>query len=282
MLCALRDFCAEQVDAEVTARIVELARPGFALTPAGPGEAAGNSRFGGRALLEPGMRWPTCEGFPMSLHAVLDTDPLAPWLDSLFPPGTGLLNFFYLDTQTEQTHPDAWGPYEKYGFGAERALGCVLAARSAHAVEVDPPVRAGVFEPIPWAATYGLLLPHAFDPVWGTVDLGPELDEKTCGGSFVFLEEIFPRWSDRPPGVTGPPGPGDRVDLAFGRHQGTTGNGPNLPAGADPNDFHHLLQLTGNDQWHMGGDGGTLHWAMSTAALHVGDFGQAVPTPDLS
>ncbi|MEU1623624.1 hypothetical protein ABZ479_40870 [Streptomyces sp. NPDC005722] len=53
-------------------------------------------------------------------------------------------------------------------------------------------------------------------------------------------------------------------------------------AGADPNDYHHLLQLTGNDQWYMGGDGGTLHWAMPTAALHVGDFSQAIPTPDLS
>ncbi|MGW5283360.1 DUF1963 domain-containing protein [Streptomyces collinus] len=282
MLPALRDFCAEQVDAEVAARITELARPGFALTPAGPGEAAGNSRFGGRALLEPGIPWPACDGFPLSLHAVLDTDPLAPWLDGLFPPGTGLLNFFYLDTQSEQTHPDAWDPYGTYGFRTERALGCVLPARSAQAVEVDPPARASVFEPIPWAATYGLLLPHAFDPVWGTVDLGPELDEKTCGGSFVFLEEVFPRWSDRPPGVIEPPGPEDRVDLAFGRHQGTTGNGPHLPAGAGPNDYHHLLQLTGNDQWNMGGDGGTLHWAMPTAALHVGDFSQAVPTPDLS
>lgn len=282
MLSAVRDFCAEQVGAEVAAQIVELARPGFALTPAGPGQAVGNSRFGGGALLEPGTPWPTCDGFPLSLHAVLDTDPLAPWLDGLFPPGTGVLNFFYLDVQTGQSHPDAWGLYDTYGFRTERALGCVLAARSAHAVEVEPPARASVFEPIPWAAAYGLLLPHAFDPVWQSVDFGAELDEKTCGGSFVFLDEIFPRWSDRPPGVIESPGPGDPVDLAFGRHQGTTSNGPNLPSGADANDYHHLLQLTGNDQWYMGGDGGTLHWAIPTAALHVGDFSQATPTPDLS
>ncbi|MFG2672900.1 hypothetical protein [Streptomyces sp. NPDC048445] len=28
--------------------------------------------------------------------------------------------------------------------------------------------------------------------------------------------------------------------------------------------------------------GGTLYWAMPTAALRVGDFGRAIPTPDLS
>ncbi|MGN5634750.1 hypothetical protein [Streptomyces sp. AC154] len=60
------------------------------------------------------------------------------------------------------------------------------------------------------------------------------------------------------------------------------GTGAYLPAGAGPNDFHHPLQPTGNDQWCMGGDGGTLHWAMPTAALHLGDFGRAIPTPDPS
>ncbi|WP_327129426.1 hypothetical protein [Streptomyces sp. NBC_01727] len=36
---ALGDFCADRLGAEAAARLVGLARPGFGLTEAGPGEA---------------------------------------------------------------------------------------------------------------------------------------------------------------------------------------------------------------------------------------------------
>ncbi|MFJ2203598.1 hypothetical protein ACIQPP_50530 [Streptomyces violaceusniger] len=147
---------------------------------------------------------------------------------------------------------------------------------------MDSPARASVFESIAWEATPGFLFPYVFDPVWETVDLGPEIDEMTYGGTTgVFLEDIFPRWSERP-GAIGSTSHAGRMDIAFGRHQSTTGNGPSLPTGADPNDYHHLLQLYGNDEWHIGGDGGTMHWSIPTAALRAGDFSQAIPTPDLS
>ncbi|MGO4430553.1 hypothetical protein AB4Z54_70270, partial [Streptomyces sp. MCAF7] len=85
-LSALRDFCAERLGPELAARYVDLARPGFGLTAAeNPGEAAGHSRFGGRAMLEPGTPWPTCDGFPLSLIAVLDADVLSPWLGDVLP-----------------------------------------------------------------------------------------------------------------------------------------------------------------------------------------------------
>src|ERR1044072_2783807 len=106
-LTALRDFCAERLGADLADRFVRLARPGFALTEAGPGEAAGHSRFGGRAMLEPGTEWPTCDGFPLSLLAVLDTDALAPWLGDILPAGTGLLNFFSLASDSEEGDPAA-------------------------------------------------------------------------------------------------------------------------------------------------------------------------------
>src|SRR5690348_13988607 len=114
---ALRDFCAKRLGPEVAARYVDLARPGFALTEAeNPGEAAGLSRFGGRAMLEPGTPWPTCDGFPLSLIAVLDTDALGPWLGDVLPAsGAGLLNFFYLDAESEQCDPVSYDLMQKYG-----------------------------------------------------------------------------------------------------------------------------------------------------------------------
>ncbi|WP_327129432.1 hypothetical protein [Streptomyces sp. NBC_01727] len=161
-------------------------------------------------------------------------------------------------------------------------MGCVLAARSAHAIDMDPAARASVFEPIAWAATPGFVFPCAFDPVRQTADLGPEIDEMTYGGATgVFLKDIFPRWSERP-GAIGSTSHVGRMDIAFGRHQSSTGNGPSLPTGTDPDDYHQLLQLYGNDEWYIGGDGGTMHWSILTGALRAGDFSQATPTPDLS
>ncbi|WP_225804475.1 DUF1963 domain-containing protein [Streptomyces sp. NK15101] len=272
-LIALRDFCAERLGAELAARFVGLARPGFALTAAGPGEAAGHSRFGGRALLPPGTPWPTCEGFPLSLLAVLDTDALAPWLGDLLPAGTGLLNFFHLDVDSEQSDPAAREVARTLDYGDPRASR-VVAAPAAHAVETAPPARSSVFAAVEWAASPGFAFPDTYDPAWDTLDLGPEVDDRVKGFPGLYVPGLLPGWERRPGAL-------DSENTAFGRPVFPTGSAPWTPGGEDPNLYHHLLQLSGQDEWHIGGDGGWMHWSIPTEALRAGDFGRAVPTPDI-
>ncbi|OPF84757.1 hypothetical protein VT50_0201780 [Streptomyces antioxidans] len=230
---ALHDFCAERLGAPSAARLVRLARPGFELTQAGPGEAAGHSRFGGRAMLEPGTPWPDCEGTPLSLLAVLDTDALAPWLDDLLPAGTGLLNFFALDSASERADPAA-------------------------------------FEPVPWSAAPGFAFPDAWDPAWGTVDLGSVVDDMPL----YDITALLPGWPEQPYAL-------HADDLAFGWPLFPTGSSPMLPDGEESSHYQHLLQLSGQDEWWIGGDSGWMHWSIPTGALRGGDFSRTVPTPDI-
>ncbi|MER6146253.1 DUF1963 domain-containing protein [Streptomyces sparsogenes] len=274
-LSALRDFCAERLGPELAARYVDLARPGFALTEAeDPGEAAGLSRFGGRALLEPGTPWPACDGFPLSLIAVLDTDAMAPWLGDVLPAsGAGLLNFFYLDAESEQCDPASYDlmlKHSHYDPGVSR----VIPARFTHAVETEPPARSSVFEPIPWAATPGFAFPDTWDPAWDGFDVGPDADDMARAMPGSYVEGLLTEWSERPGAL-------DSEDIAFGWSQFPTGSSPMLPSGEDPNRYHHLLQLSGQDEWYIGGDGGWMHWSIPTDALRTGDFGRAIPTPDI-
>ncbi|MFJ9418952.1 DUF1963 domain-containing protein [Streptomyces sp. NPDC101227] len=272
-LTALRSFCAERLGAELAARCVDLARPGFSLTKAGGGEAAGHSRFGGRALLEPGTPWPTCAGLPLSLLAVLDTDALAPWLGDLLPAGTGLLNFFALDSDSPQCDPAA-AALSLALHSDDPQVGKVIAARSGQAVETPPPARSSVFAPVAWAASPGFAFPDTWDPAWDTLDLGPEADHMARAMPGMHIEGLLTEWSQRPGAL-------DSEDIAFGRPGFPTGSSPVLPSGDDPNLYHHLLQLSGQDEWYLGGDGGWMHWSIPTEALRAGDFSRAVPTPDI-
>ncbi|NSC24359.1 DUF1963 domain-containing protein [Streptomyces albus subsp. chlorinus] len=268
-LTALRDFCAEHLGPGLAERVAGLARPGFALTPAAPDQAAGHSRFGGDPLLEPGVPWPTCEGLPMSLLAVLDTDALPPWLDGLLPPGTGLLNFFHLDTESEQSDPAAWDVVRELGVRAPEA-GCVVAARSRLAVETGPPTGASVFAPVAWQAEPGFVLPDLFDDAWDTLGLGLGADHDAVQ---AFTYELHNGLSV--------PGEPRSEDLAFGRPVFPTGSAPLLPDGEEAESYHHLLQLSDKHEWSIGGDGGWMHWSIPTRALRAGDFTQAIPTPDI-
>ncbi|WP_405615932.1 DUF1963 domain-containing protein [Streptomyces sp. NBC_01508] len=272
-LTALRDFCAERLGPPLAARFVDLARPGFALTTAEPGEATGHSRFGGRAMLEPGTPWPTCEGFPLTLLAVLDADALAPWLGDLLPAGTGLLNFFSLDSDSEQCDPGAYELARTYGL-EDPQMGKVIAARAAHAVETNAPARSSVFEPVAWTASPGFVFPDTWDPAWDTLDLGPEADYMAKAMPAQHLEGRLPDWSQRPGAL-------DDEDIAFGRPEFPTASPAWLPPGEDPALYHHLLQLSGREDWYIGGDGGWMHWSIPTGALRAGDFSRAIPTPDI-
>ncbi|MFC4009600.1 DUF1963 domain-containing protein [Nonomuraea purpurea] len=270
VLSDLREFCAERLWVELAADCIDLARPGFVLTPAEPGKEAGHSRFGGRALLEPGTPWPTCEGFPLSLLAVLDTDALSPWLGDLLPAGTGLLNFFYLDSESEQSDDDACDLAMKY-HSYDPHVGRVIAARSADAVETPPPTRSSVFAPVTWSASPGVSFPDAHDSVWETLDLNPEAHDM----DLYDVADQLAKW----PGSSGA---FYARDIAFGW--------PLLPSGAplalpqyEVPIYHHLLQLSGHGpyEWGIEGDGGWMHWSIPTKALKAGDFGQAIPAPDI-
>ncbi|MFD5318712.1 DUF1963 domain-containing protein [Streptomyces sp. NPDC127098] len=267
-LTTLHDFCADRLGPRVATRFVGLARPGFALTEAEPGQAAGHSRFGGRALLEPGTPWPTCDGFPLSLLAVLDADVLAPWLGDLLPAGTGLLNFFALDSDSEQGDPAAHEVALAH-HSTDPRVGRVIAARAAHAVETRAPARSSVFEPVPWAASPGFSLPDAFDPAWDSLARSP-------GAEHLDSYDIRTALSDWPE----QPGALCADDTAFGRPVFPTGSYPTVPEGEDPNRYHHLLQLSDHHEWSIGGEGGWMHWSIPTDALRAGDFGRAIPTPD--
>ncbi|OMI35851.1 hypothetical protein SPAR_29871 [Streptomyces sparsogenes DSM 40356] len=272
-----RRFCTALFGAELATRVVSLARPGFELTRAAPKDAAGNSRFGGHPMLEPGTPWPTCEGVPLSLFAVLDTDALTPWLDGLIPAGAGLLNFFYLDSESELCDPAAV-EVASGSFCDDQELGAVIAARSGHAVETDPPARSSVFTPIPWAASPGFAFPDTYDPAWGTLWAEPDVydEDIECVRDYASISNLDPDndWVSRPGHIIA-------ENLAFGWPIFPTGGSPTRRNGEDPNLYHHLLQLSDQDEWRIGGDGGWMHWSIPTEALRSGDFSQAIPTPDI-
>lgn len=68
--------------------------------------------------------------------------------------------------------------------------------------------------------------------------------------------------------------------MAFGWAEFPTGNAAWFPKGESPDDYHHLLQFSGNDQWRIEGEGGWMHFSMPTEALKAGDFSRAIPTHD--
>ncbi|RFU41673.1 DUF1963 domain-containing protein [Actinomadura logoneensis] len=273
-LTALHEFCTERLGPELAHHFMKMARPGFDLVVAAPEEAAGDSRFGGMAMLEPGTPWPTCDGFPLSLLAVLDTDALPrEWLGDLIPAGTGLLNFFFLDTGSEQCHEAAFEVAGKRpAFCTAPELAAVIAARSSHAVPAAPPARASVFAPVPWAASPGFAFPNqSFDLVLPD-DLGPEaMEMRDTIMRGLYLEHDFPDWEQRPGALTA-------ADIAFAWP--VLSNSPPLPDGKELHQFQHLLQISGPYEWGLGADGGDMHWTIPTEALRTGDFSRAIPTPD--
>ncbi|MEV0644534.1 DUF1963 domain-containing protein [Phytomonospora sp. NPDC050363] len=267
---ALQQFCADRLGAELAAEYLRLARPGFSLTCAEPGEATGECRFGGRAMLAPGTPWPRCDGHPLSLIAVLDTDALGSWLDGIVPPGTGLLNFFCLDSDSDHADPVAFDIAGKHSASAPQ-IGVVIAAPAATAVETGAPERASEFEAEEWKATAGFCFPDDWDPAWNLMFPGTGADHYALRSR--ILDQLTD-WDERPGAVVS-------EDIAFGRPQFPTGSAPYIGDGSDPNDYHHLLQLGGNErEWFIGGEGGVMHWSIPSAALRAGDFSRAVPTPD--
>jgi len=274
-LAEVRDFYADRLGENIAGQLIELARPGFALTAAEPDQATGQCRFGGRPLLEPGTAWPMCEGTPLSLVGVLDTDALAPWLGGLVPPGAGLLNFFYLDSDSKLNDPQAMELELKLDAHDPRKSAVIPAAPS-RAVEATPPARASVFEPEAWTAAPAIaLLCLERDPALEQIDLGTAPDKFASEMPSDYIDRHIEtwEWEQIPARVTSD-------DVAFGWPEFPTGNSPWFPDGEDPNLYHHLLQFSGNDQWRLEGEGGWMHFSIPTEALRKGDFSQAIHIHD--
>ncbi|WP_405607705.1 DUF1963 domain-containing protein [Streptomyces sp. NBC_01508] len=131
----MRELCVAELGEAEGEKLAAMALPGFRLTPARPVKpAAGLSRRGGPALLDPGTPRPQCDGIPLSLFAVLDTEVLAPWLGDVLPHRAGLLNFFYL--QPDPADEDAMNLFFDGEQWHDPRAGRVIAALPPRAVEV--------------------------------------------------------------------------------------------------------------------------------------------------
>jgi hypothetical protein len=250
----MRRVCAERLGEDAGRQFVAMGRRGFRLEPAtADTEATGRCRLGGPALLEPGTAWPELDGVPLSLHAVLDSDALAPWLAHELPTRPGLLNFFYLD-------PDV--PYEEYRVldtsGPEVCR--VIPADPALAVETAAPEPARSYQVRPLHAAEVTMLPDCWDVEDDDLDFDP--DEHWGAASLVLTAM------------------GDIDGNTAGRHRAFGWPDTSYGSGVTRRDADgpavHLLQLTEDGELGWGwGDAGTMYFTIPAKAFAAGDFSKA-------
>ncbi|MFD8754411.1 DUF1963 domain-containing protein [Kitasatospora sp. NPDC059577] len=251
---AMRRLCVERLGPEAGRQFAAMARRGFRLVAASEeAPAAGRSRLGGAALLEPGTPWPTLDGVPLSLHAVLDTDALVTWLGEQLPVRPGLLNFFYLDpdvpyeqySELDSYSPDAWR---------------VIPADPARALPTTAPEPAHRYPPRPVHAVEVTMLPDGWDVQdddlaydrerhWGAaalvLDAMDDVDGNTAGHHCAF------GWPDT------------SYTMAVTTRDD---DGPAV----------HLLQLAEDTDLGWGwGDAGTMYFTIPAGAFAAGDFSRA-------
>jgi hypothetical protein len=251
---AVHRTCVERLGEKNGRRLAAMARRGFRLDPAPHGaRATGRCRLGGPALLEPGTPWPEFGGFPLSPHAVLDTDALAPWLGEELPTRPGLLNVFHLD-------PDV--PYQEYSHldwvGSEACR--VIPADPARAVETAAPEPARSYPAIPVHAAEVTMLPDC----WDIEDDDLELDGDEHWGAPSLLLDAMEGLDGNTAGhhcAFGWP------DTSYASQvTGRDADGPEV----------HLLQLAEDSELGWGwGDAGTLYVMIPAKAFAAGDFRQA-------
>ncbi|GAA2662792.1 hypothetical protein GCM10010412_036860 [Nonomuraea recticatena] len=247
-------MCTERLGEKAGRQFAAMARRGFRLDPsADAAQATGRCRLGGPALLEPGTSWPELGGFPLSLHAVLDTDALAPWLGDDLPTRPGLLNFFYLD-------PDV--PYEEYReldmSGPEACR--VIPADPARAVETAAPEPARSYPATPVHALQVSMLPDC----WDVEDTDVEFDtDEYWGASALILDKM------------------DGLDAnTAGSHCAFGWPDTSYASRVTNRDADgsaiHLLQLAEDAELGWGwGDAGTMYFTIPVKAFMAGDFSEA-------
>ena len=204
-------------------------------------------------MLEPGAAWPELDGVPLSLHAVLDTDAVAPWLADELPVRPGLLNFFYLD-------PDV--PYEEYRMlDTSRPEMCrVISADPARAVATPAPEPARSYPARPFHAAEVTMLPDCWDVEDDDIAFDPD---EHWGAASLILTAM-----------------GDIDGNTAGRHRAfgwpDTSYGSGVTARDADGPAAHLLQLAEDEELGWGwGDAGTLYFMIPAKAFAAGDFSQA-------
>ncbi|MFE3881735.1 DUF1963 domain-containing protein [Streptomyces lydicus] len=252
----LHRVCTDRLGEKSGRQFAAMARRGFRLVPSTDGaQATGRCRLGGPALLEPGTPWPELGGCPLSLHAVLDTDALAPWLGDELPTRPGLLNFFSLD-------PDV--PFEEYQrLGLSPEDGLVLTADPARAVGTAAPAPARSYPAVPVHAAGVTMLPDSWDLADDDINFDPD---EHWGAPSLFLLG----WEDFDGNTAG----GHRAfgwpDTSYASE--VTSRDADGPA-------VHLLQLAGDTQLGWGwGDAGSLYFTIPAKAFAAGDFSRAEAT----
>lgn len=108
-----------------------------------------------------------------------------------------------------------------------------------------------------------------------------DTDTPWLDGSGLDPLEQVTLYDARLPDLREQPGVAGTDVLAFGWPDYPTGGSMSFELGADPTAFRHLLQLQGEREFTIGGEGGVMHWSIPAAALADGDFTAAIPTPDL-
>lgn len=271
--CArVRALCVEHLGEHVGSQVAALAKPGFALRPVKPGvAAAGLSRWGGPALLDPGTPWPEYEGVPLSLFAVLDVDALGPWLDER--PPDGLLNIFYCDPDVARGYVLAGAPLPAF----EDPRYCrVIPADRARAVEVEAPAPASVHDAEPFHAVPVVTLPSArgvdYDPVLNTLDYAGQTEDslyyRTAPGWLVSdrFGDAWNEFCEQEQGLYKDENGSFSPDQAFGW--------PHLensyPQLEKP--YRHLVTIGRHDM----GDGSYLHFVLPPEGFRDGNYEQAV------
>ncbi|MFJ1756173.1 DUF1963 domain-containing protein [Kitasatospora sp. NPDC088134] len=251
---ALHRICVERLGERAGAQFAAMARRGFRLERAtAERPAAGRSRLGGPALLEPGAAWPELDGVPLSLLAVLDTDALAPWLGGQLPVRPGLLNFFHFD-------PDV--PCEVYRElnSSGPAAWRVLAADPTRAVERAAPAPATGYPARPVHAAGTVMLPDCWDVDDGDLDF----DRDAHWGATSLLIEAM----------------GDLDGNTMGRHCAFGWPDTSYTAQVTARDADgpavHLLQLAEDAELRWGwGDAGSAYFTVPARDFALGDFTRA-------
>ena len=242
----------ERLGEQAGRQYAAMARPGFRLErPTGQTAATGQCRLGGPALLNPETAWPQAGGFPLSLHAILDSGALAGWLgDALPTPCPGLLNFFYSD-------PDV--PYEtlrQLDIWQPEACRVVL-ADPARAVETAAPAPARAYPAVPVHAAGVTMLPDS----WDVGDEDVEFDSgKYWGAASLILDTMADL-------------DGNTADqhCAFGWPD--TSYASRVTSRDTDGPAIHLLQLARDAElgWSWG-DAATLYFTIPAKSYWAGDF----------
>ncbi|MEU8106724.1 DUF1963 domain-containing protein [Nonomuraea muscovyensis] len=247
-------ICTERLGEQAGRQFAAMARRGFRLAPpAADAPATGRCRLGGPALLESGSLWPEFGGFPLSLHVVLDTDALAPWLGDELPTRPGLLNFFHLDLDL---------PFDEYReldlFAPEACR--VIPADPARAVETTAPEPARSYPATPVHAAQVTMLPDCWDVEDGDVEF--DRDEHWGAPSLIL---------DKMDGLDANTAGGHR---AFGWPDTSYASRVTVRDADGP--AIHLLQLGEDAELGWGwGDAGTMYFTIPAKAFAAGDFGKA-------